>query len=400
MKLRDSDRYSPNQILLAAFLAVGLASLLTGRSLWIPASRIENLHIRAIALAAADAVSSFASEAKIDSFVPAARDSFLSFTGLAEKTEWDTRYFNRRTVAVSAPAPVSTPAEVPASTPAEKSEPILPAGEAASLLEAAPAEMTDPLSSADAEPGLETAVSDSALPKSSAEQPMNAIHSAANPLRLYMFGDSQVYSLGNGLSRLAGKDSPVAVDFLAVHSSGFIRGDYFNWPAKLADTLSSSPYDGVVMMLGMNDYQNFWNNRGEIMKKHTPEWEAAYAEKCSAIIDTALLYVPRVYWVGMPRVKDPQYEESLRYIDGVQDRIAARYGPDIVIRCPIADALPGSGGGYLANVTTASGKIIQAMSADGNHFTVEGGQYAMSPLFRRLATDWLFSEIPIEHLGE
>ena len=70
--------------------------------------------------------------------------------------------------------------------------------------------------------------------------PANAIHSSANPLRLYMFGDSQVFSLGSGLSRLAGKDSPVSVDFLAVHSSGFIRGDYYNWPAKLADTLRNN----------------------------------------------------------------------------------------------------------------------------------------------------------------
>lgn len=215
-----------------------------------------------------------------------------------------------------------------------------------------------------------------------------------------MFGDSQVYSLGNGLSRLAGKDSPVTVEFLAVHSSGFIRGDYYNWPAKLTDTLSAASYDTAVMMLGMNDYQNFWNNRGEIMKKHTSEWEAAYGEKCASLIDTALLYVPKLYWIGMPRVKDPQYDESLRYIDSVQDRIAARYGPDIVIRCPIADCLPGSEGAYLANVTLPEGKTIQAMSSDGSHFTVEGGQFAMSGLFKRLSSDWLFSEIPIEHLPE
>ena len=398
MKTNKEDAYSPNQIVLTVLLAVAITAIFAGKSLWIPASHIENLHIRSIALAMADSLSFVAAETGLDGYMPAAREAFLSFTGLAEQTEWDTRYFNRRASGEEAsppalaPTPQSPVAEIP--EPSGLSPALTDAPAAASTAYAA----TDPAYAAPAPAGAALAPAPgTALPSA---VPVNAIHSSANPLRLYMFGDSQVFSLGSGLSRLAGKDSPVSVDFLAVHSSGFIRGDYYNWPAKLADTLSSSRYEAVVMILGMNDYQNFWNNRGEIMKKHTPEWEEAYAEKCSALIDEALLYVPKVYWVGMPRVKDPQYEQSLRYIDAVQSRVAARYGPDIVIRHPIADSLPGASGSYTETVSLPSGKSIQAMSPDGNHFTVEGGQYAMAGLFRRLPQDWLFSEIPIEHLIE
>ena len=66
----------------------------------------------------------------------------------------------------------------------------------------------------------------------------------------------------------------------------------------------------------------------------------------------------------------------------------------------IADSLPGAAGSYAETVSLPSGKSIQAMSPDGNHFTVEGGQFAMAGLYRRLSQDWLFSEIPIEHLIE
>ncbi len=407
MKTNKEDAYSPNQVLLTVLLAVSITTIFAGKSLWIPASHIENLHIRSIALALADSLSFVAAETGLDGYLPAAREGFLSVTGLAEQTEWDTRYFNRRASGVEAsPSALSTASQSTVVETAEPSglSPALPEAHAATATADAatdPADATIALAPVDAATGPAPADASpapgAAIPSA---VPANAIHSSANPLRLYMFGDSQVFSLGSGLSRLAGKDSPVSVDFLAVHSSGFIRGDYYNWPAKLADTLSSSRYDAVVMMLGMNDYQNFWNNRGEIMKKHTPEWEAAYAEKCSALIDEALLYVPKVYWVGMPRVKDPQYEQSLRYIDAVQSRVAARYGPDIVIRHPIADSLPGAAGSYAETVSLPSGKSIQAMSPDGNHFTVEGGQFAMAGLYRRLSQDWLFSEIPIEHLIE
>ena len=107
------------------------------------------------------------------------------------------------------------------------------------------------------------------------------IHSEENPLHVFMFGDSQVFSLGSGLSRLAGKDSPIVIESLPIHSSGFIRADYYNWPAKLQDTFSAGSYEAAIMMLGMNDYQSFWDNDGKVMKKHTPEWGSGLQGKMS-----------------------------------------------------------------------------------------------------------------------
>jgi len=217
---------------------------------------------------------------------------------------------------------------------------------------------------------------------------------------VYMFGDSQVFSLGSGLSRLAGKDSPVDVEYIAVHSSGFIRDDYFNWPAKLADTFKSKKYDAAVMMLGMNDYQSFLDDKGTILKKRTAEWEAAYRARCHALIDIVLTSVPRLYWVGMPVVKNPAYNESLAYIDTIQQSVADEYSPDILVRIPLKDTIPGKDKPFSPNFETGDGKKFQVMSSDGTHFTVEGGQLVMKPLFEFLTRDFLFSEIPVAHLPE
>ena len=49
---------------------------------------------------------------------------------------------------------------------------------------------------------------------------------------------------------------------------------------------------------------------------------------------------------------------------------------------------------------TGSGKRLKVMSDDGSHFTVEGGQLAMRPLFDRLCADFPFARVPSAHLPE
>lgn len=381
--MKKKDAYSPNGVLLAVSIAAVSFIALSGTTLWIPASRIGNLHIRSIALSAAEACAAFASLTRLDRAVPYLRSAFLSGSGLASHPSWDERYYNRRSASSSRSfepdtALVRSPAdELPSAAGELPSVPDSPAAELSALTAEGP---------------------DAALPPE--DSAVNMIHSSENPLKVYMFGDSQVFSLGSGLSRLAGKSSPISVDFLAIHSSGFVRWDYYNWPSKLDDYFAANRCDAAVMMLGMNDYQSFWNSRGEIMKKGTSEWEAAYKEKCRRIIDRVLMSVPRIYWVSMPLVKNPEYNETLEYIDKVQDDLSSSYSPDLVVRIRLKDAVPGTDKPYTDSLAGPSGNAVRIMSEDGSHFTVEGGQFAMKPLFDRLSSDYLFSEVPVANLPE
>ncbi len=360
---------SPNYALLAIALTLFLAALLCGTSLWIPASRIENLHIRAVALAAADAFSSFASSTGLDKAVPSLRAAFLEAAGLEGNIDWDSRYFNRReryAAAVEQPGQAALDTVLPYDALAQK-------GQTGELQASMP------------------------LPAYSASYD---IHSADNPLRVYVFGDSQAYSIGIGLSRLAGRNSSIDVDYLSVHSSGFIRQDYFSWEQKLTDTFSEAAYDAGIVVMGMNDYQNFWADDGTVAVKETPFWEEAYKEKCRAIIDTALMYLPKVYWIGMPLVKNSVYSGHLAYIESVQRSLAEEYSPDVLAYVSLRDVIPGRGEPYTDILVTSDGKQFRIMSDDGTHFTVEGGQLAMKPVFDLLCRDFLFSELPVAHMPE
>lgn len=367
-----SDASSPNGIIACIAIAACVAGVLCGTMLWIPPSRIGNLYLRSIVLAAADAGAAFARWTTLDRPVPRAREAFLSATGLDEHPSWDSRYFNRR------------------------------GGEGKAALAEAPGAEASPRADGTASAdgvldidaaGVAAAASDSTATASQPPKPASVIHSSENPLRVFVFGDSQVFSLGSGLSRLSGKGGAIDVETLAIHSSGFIRSDYYDWPAKIEDTFRASPFEAAVLMLGMNDYQNFYGADGKVLRKRTPEWEAAYAEKCRALVDLVLAFVPRVYWVGMPLVKNEAYAESLAYIDGVQAKVAAEYSPLTVVRVSLTDAVPGPGKPY-ADTLEVEGRRVAAMSSDGIHYTVEGGQLAMLPLFRLLSADYPFSEGP------
>lgn len=236
MKFTRKDRYSPNHVLLIITVCVFLSSLLCAKSLWIPATRISNLHIRAVVLSITEAVAAVSASIGSDSVTPRIRSAFLSITGLDSHSSWDSRYFNRRnTQQVQKKLPEDTPIALAQNSPNLASE-ISDSTNAFSLLKRTPPPST---------------------PQPADKNVPTSVYSCAYPLPVYFFGDSQVFSLASGLSRLVGKGSAIDVDFLAIHSSGFIRDDFYDWPQKLEDTLSEKQYAAVAMMLGMNDYQNF-----------------------------------------------------------------------------------------------------------------------------------------------
>ncbi len=360
--MENGRRHSPNMVVLAFICCLLVYTAGSARFLWIGGSRVSHLPLRTALVAAADAIASLVAPSGFDRFVPELRNRFLSATGLSSHQAWDIRYYNVRHAA----DPVDSIIEESSVASIEPEQVPVSAG-------------IEPVTAVSLNTGTRDGL---------------RIFSAEKPLRVFAFGDSQTHSLGNGLSRLVGRDGPVSVDVLAVHSTGFIRGDYYNWNAKLADTFATEQYDAAVVMLGMNDYQNFYNAAGRALRKETADWETEYHARCRRIIDLLLMHVERVYWIGMPVVQNPVYNRSLEYIDGVQNRLAAEYSPETLIRISLRDQFPGPGRPFTDTVLLPDGSTLRVMTQDGTHFTVEGGQLAMQGLFERLRTDFLFAQLP------
>lgn len=393
--------HSPNHVLLVALVALVCSSFFCAKSLWIPASRIGNLHLRAVVLSVTEAVSSYAAETGVDSAVPRLRASFIELSGLSEHSSWDTRFFNQRDSSRREPERLEELSSLPALKPsgalsAEVSQHA--AVEESAVAGGEPETETDTDTDTDTE--IAIAAESGVLEVPHQENRLSSVYSRENPLSVYFFGDSQVFSLASGLSRLSGRDSPVDIEFLAIHSSGFIRDDFYDWNGKITDVFSQKDYAAAVVMLGMNDYQNFWTDDRIPLKKRTAAWETAYREKCRTIIDTALSNTLRVYWIGMPQVKNATYNDNLKYIEQIHDSVAAEYSPDLLVRVPLRDVLPGKDKPFTDSIELAPGRVLRIMTEDGSHFTVEGGQLVMKSLFDRLVRDFPFSTLPVAHLPE
>ncbi len=215
-------------------------------------------------------------------------------------------------------------------------------------------------------------------------------YTALNPLNILMVGDSQMQSIAPGFKRLIGNKSAIRVDEIAVHSSGFIRGDYYNWQKKLTTVFKQNKgkYDIAVILLGMNDYQNFYDRNGKVLVKETKKWEEEYHKKIRNIIDILLINTKKVYWIGMPRVRDRVYNENLLYIERIQNDLAEKYAnPNLIKFSPVAVA-PGIGVPYTDIITTKEGAVIKLMRNDGIHYTFSGSEFIMRKFLSDLYSDW------------
>jgi uncharacterized protein len=126
---------------------------------------------------------------------------------------------------------------------------------------------------------------------------------AADPLKLWVGGDSVTETFGTQLVRLSTATGlfQSTLDFHV--GTGLVVPSYFNWPVHLAqDVLPKVDPDVVVIMFGTNDGQNIQLADGTILTAFTPAWQTEYEKRVGAVMD--LLKSPTnnriVMWAGPP----------------------------------------------------------------------------------------------------
>ncbi|UTC67790.1 MULTISPECIES: DUF459 domain-containing protein [unclassified Treponema] len=429
LKSKKKIFYSANKSILFFLICIFLFMLLLGRSLKNFSSKIKNPYASKIFEVCVKPVSDLSQKLKIDNFIPSARVFFLRYAGLEGLSDWDSFYYmgtaepanEERISALKnlGETEVLLPDERIAVENLEKTEDTEIVKKMMEELEAKLQNMNtllDSLKNIEAariaelekirlekkalelkkEDTPQTAIKDDVKEEESNEEPVEEpkkvyTYNTEKPLRILMIGDSQMHSIAAGFLRLTGQNSSVRVKEISVHSSGFIRSDYYNWPKKLKNVFADSkndPFDIAVIFLGMNDYQNFYADNGKVLVKETENWESAYKEKIKTHLDILFENTKKVYWLGMPIVRDKIYNAQLLYIDGLQKKIASEYSETILNKFSLSGIAPGEGVPYSDTVKTASGKKIRLMKDDGHHYTISGGEYVMTSFLEQLYKDW------------
>ncbi|MBX6371695.1 MAG: DUF459 domain-containing protein [Acidothermus sp.] len=190
------------------------------------------------------------------------------------------------------------------------------------------------------------------------------------PVTILEIGDSLGEDLGFGLRNVTRGNPEITVIPAAEGSSGLIQLQFVDWPRRLADLMSRYHPDVVIVFLGANDVQNFYFE-GRYEKFGSPEWRSIYASRVDTMMREATAAGARLVWVGMPAMRDRDFDSSMRILDEIYSREAAKFpNAEYFDSRPV---LAGPGGGYATTVTAPDGTRVVARAPDGIHITFGGG---------------------------
>lgn len=214
------------------------------------------------------------------------------------------------------------------------------------------------------------------------------VRTAADPLRLWVGGDSVAGFLCYEMQAIAEHDPGLSVHTHFQISTGLSRPDYYDWPAHLAEDIAAGNPEVVVFLAGANDDQPLETPSGQVADFATPEWIAEYGRRAGALMDQLRHGGRTVVWVGLPVMRARDFGARMEVIDDADRRQAARR-PGVLFldsRPLFSDA----SGAYAAYLPDDSGALTLMRAPDGVHLSPQGGTRlaeAVLRLIRDHATD-------------
>jgi hypothetical protein len=207
-----------------------------------------------------------------------------------------------------------------------------------------------------------------------------------NPLRIYLMGDSFVSWLGYDLARFGG-DGLATTQLESKLSSGLALPQFYNWPARLQQVMAEDPApEAVVIFIGANDDKPLLTDDGTLAALPSDEWVDEYANRAGTMMDLAHQGGARVYWPGMPVMRDPRRNEAADRLNAAVQKAAQ--GRPWVRYIDIWTVFANSEGGYEAYLPGPDGEETQVRQADGVHLTQVGTRWVSDRVYAAIVEDW------------
>jgi hypothetical protein len=194
---------------------------------------------------------------------------------------------------------------------------------------------------------------------------------AADPLRLWVVGDSQAQTLGGALTEQVAASGVMTAGTHFEISSGLVRPDFYDWPGALADDVAAHDPEVVVVFLGANDGQGIVLPDGTpVQTVADPRWAVEYQRRVGDLMDSLEADGRMVVWVGQPPMRGTEF-------DGIMKLVNAAYVAEATSRPWVAYVDPativgGPGGAFADVVVDPAGNPTQVRSTDGIHLSRAG----------------------------
>jgi hypothetical protein len=210
------------------------------------------------------------------------------------------------------------------------------------------------------------------------------VPSAADPLRIYVGGDSMGRELGNGLAQAAPTAlSRVENDYRV--STGLSRPDFFDWPGRLAQLIVERRPDVFVLIFGTNDDQNMETDAG-VLEAGSAPWLAEYRARVARVMDLVRQPGTTTVWVGMPTMRSGSFDASMATLDDIYRDEAARRPWITYVDSRSLFASPT--GGYADFQTGTDGGDVSMRQEDGIHWSMAGAAKIGGAAWQAIARQW------------
>ncbi len=225
---------------------------------------------------------------------------------------------------------------------------------------------------------------------SGGDPPVRPAPTKADPLRVFLGGDSVSQAVAQAFARLAGATGVVQSTVEFRFSTGLTRPDYFDWPGRLRTVLAASPPpDVVVVMFGANDVQRMRTPEGTV-SAGTAAWLAEYRRRVAETMDQLQASGVTAYWLGQPAMRSATFDLRIAELDDIYAQEAA--GRPAVTYVDTRALLGGGSTGYTAYLRQPDGSSVQVRTTDGVHLTRAGGELLARTLLMALRQRWPLPE--------
>ena len=212
----------------------------------------------------------------------------------------------------------------------------------------------------------------------------------ADPLRVYLGGDSVAQSIARSFDATARATGLIAPTEEFRFATGLTRADYFDWPARLRLELAKQPpFDLVIVMFGANDVQPIMTPSGAAAPG-TSAWLREYRRRVDAVM--ALFDQARVplLWLGQPVMRSAAFDRLIRQMDGIFAQAAAAH--PMVTYLDTRPLLADAHGHYAAYLPGSNGEPQLVRTPDGVHLTAAGADRVTAAIMRVIDERWQLSK--------
>jgi uncharacterized protein len=150
--------------------------------------------------------------------------------------------------------------------------------------------------------------------------------------RILVIGDGLAGGLGNGMARMSIADTRFEIANRFNEFASLMRPTNYDWPEAISKIAVVKPYDAAVILMGVNDRQD-WRNGNIRYPFNTPQWIAAYEQQLDRLLDSVKAGGMKIYWVAMPPFADSGFESDMQILAAIHKKhVEAKGGVVLDVR--------------------------------------------------------------------